>query len=181
MILNLLCRFDLLSTSVSEVLLVSRRQLLRGRLSAYADECYPPWAVIDTPFTEHCTRCNACLTSCPENIIKHNEAGFPVVDFSDAGCTFCAKCVDSCENNSLSVIAYIGTQPWSLKATINRSCVNFNGGVCRICADSCGESAISIRVSDKATTFTEIDFDRCTGCGQCYRSCPSRAIRITPA
>lgn len=161
--------------------MVSRRQLLRGKLSAYAEERYPPWAIAAGQFTEQCTRCNACLASCPQNIIKHNEAGYPVVDFSDAGCTFCAKCVDSCENNSLSVIAYIGTQPWSLKATINQSCVNFNGGVCTICADSCAESAISIRVSGNATASTEIDLERCTGCGHCYHQCPRGAIRIKPA
>lgn len=160
--------------------MITRRQLIQGKLSSYPDESHPPWAIAAAQFTEQCTRCDSCVTICPQQIIKHNKAGFPVIDFSDAGCTFCAKCVDSCENNSLSVMAYIGTQPWSLKATISQSCVNFHGGVCRICADACESNAISFCVSDIASAMPVIDLDNCTGCGQCYRHCPKKAIRVKP-
>ena len=166
------------TSHLRSIFLVSRRQILRGKLSSYADESYPPWAIPAAQFIEQCTQCDACLTSCPQQIIKHNKAGFPVMDFTDASCTFCASCVDSCENNSLSALAYIGTQPWSLKATIGQSCVNFHGGVCRICADACDANAISFRVSDVASAVPVIDTDSCTGCGQCYRHCPKRAIRV---
>jgi ferredoxin-type protein NapF len=80
----------------------------------------------------------------------------------------------------LSRMAFIGTEPWPLKAIINRFCVNHDGGVCRICADDCEHFAISFQVRDSASAFPEIDLDKCTGCGQCYRSCPKRAIRVQP-
>lgn len=161
--------------------MISRRQLLSGKLTSYPDESHPPWAITATRFVESCTRCDACLDSCPLHIIKHNKHGFPVVDFSESGCTFCAECVNSCENNSLSMLAFIGTEPWSLKATITRSCVNYHEGLCRICAEACAYSAIRFQVSDKASAIPEIDLDNCTGCGQCYRICPQRAIRVKPA
>jgi ferredoxin-type protein NapF len=103
-----------------------------------------------------------------------------VVDFSESGCTFCADCVDSCDINALSLMAFIGAEPWSLKATINQFCVNHDGGICRICAGVCENAAIRFHVRDSAAVCPEIDLEKCTGCGQCYRSCPTRAIRIKP-
>lgn len=160
--------------------MISRRQLLRGRLSASPDECHPPWAIASPQFEELCIRCDVCLQSCPERIIKHNKQGYPVVDFSDTGCTFCAECVKSCDNNSLSLLAHVGADPWPLKAIISTTCVNFEGGVCRVCAEVCDSSAIDFEIRDRAAAIPIIDLDKCTGCGHCYRHCPKRSIRIKP-
>lgn len=149
-------------------------------MSSYPDEYHPPWAIAKPQFEELCSRCDACLNSCPERIIKNNKQGYPVVDFTDAGCTFCAECVNSCDNNSLSLMAYIGADPWSLKAIVDTSCVNFDGGVCRICAEVCDDAAIDFEIRDRAAAIPKIDLDKCTGCGQCYRHCPKRSIRIKP-
>jgi len=77
-------------------------------------------------------------------------------------------------------MAYIGADPWSLKAIINTSCANFNGGICRICAEVCDSSAIDFEIRDRAAAIPKINLDKCTGCGQCYRRCPKRSIRIKP-
>ena len=129
-------------------------------------------------FAERCTRCHACLQNCPQQIIKHNQQGLPVVDFDSGGCTFCAACAESCETGSLSLLAFIGEEPWSLKAKISERCVNYHAGVCRICADVCVAGAITLCVGDTTGALPEVDLDSCTGCGECYRACPRRAISI---
>ena len=163
-----------------ELILVSRRQLIHGRLSGNQVEFHPPWSIDPLKFVEQCSRCDACIDSCPQQILKRNNQGYPVVDFSTSGCTFCAACAESCKTGSLSLMAFIGDYPWSVKAQITESCINYSGIVCRICADTCISSAISFRINSGAAVIPEIDLDACTGCGECYRHCPKKAIKVIP-
>lgn len=160
--------------------MVSRRQLLRGKLSNNRAEIFPPWSIETNLFLQKCTRCDACIKRCPQQILSRNNLGYPVVDFTQRGCTFCTECVDACSNGSLSLAEFIGTDPWTLKAFITEACVNFKGVVCHMCSGSCGENAIKFSVRHSATATPEIDWPSCTGCGECYRSCPQRAIQIKP-
>lgn len=160
--------------------MVSRRHLLRGKLSDNRQEAYPPWAIATPQFLTQCTCCDACVTSCPQQILVSNNLGYPVVDFSNRGCTFCAECVKACTNDSLSLIDFIGADPWSLKAMITDSCINFKGVVCQMCSSSCSDNAIKFVAQSGGIVAPEIDPLSCTGCGECYRSCPRNAIQIKP-
>lgn len=158
--------------------MVSRRQLLQGILSDNRAECYPPWSIAADQFIEQCNRCDACIKVCPQQILVRNSQGFPVIDFSKAGCTFCAKCADACDTGSLSLMEFIGAEPWPVKAVITEFCVNYQGTVCQMCCNSCVHNAIKFRVHDGGIALPEINLDECTGCGDCYRSCPKKAINI---
>lgn len=160
--------------------MVSRRRLLRGNLSSHRQDFYPPWSLAKPQFEQLCNLCDACIKICPQQILSRNSQGYPVVNFSNRGCTFCAECVNACPTGSLSLMEFLGADPWSVKAVITESCVNFKGIVCQMCSGSCGENAIkfSVRLSSIATP--EIDPLSCTGCGECYRSCPKRAIQVKP-
>jgi len=138
---------------------------------------YPPWSIEGSHFTELCTRCGDCISICPQGVIKKNPHGFPVIDYSIKGCTFCAKCADTCNAGSISLMEYIGSDPWKVKAVITEFCINYQGTVCQMCSQSCHDNAIKFKVRAEGA-IPEIDLDECTGCGECFRSCPKRAIDI---
>ena len=50
----------------------------------------PPWSQSEDRFTERCTRCDDCVKVCPNHLIRRGDGGFPVLDFTQAACTFCA-------------------------------------------------------------------------------------------
>lgn len=158
--------------------MVSRRQLLQGILSGHREEFYPPWSLAPEQFVELCNCCDDCINSCPQQILKKNQQGYPVVDYAQSGCTFCAKCADACKMGSLSLMDFIGAEPWKVKAVISEFCVNYKGTVCQMCSNGCGINAIKFRVHAGGVSLAEIDLDNCTGCGDCYRSCPKKAIDI---
>lgn len=160
--------------------MVSRRQLLQGVISDRQQMYYPPWSVASERFIDCCNRCEDCIKACPEHILTKNEQGYPVVDFSRSGCSFCAKCAEACNTGSLSLMEFIGAEPWPLKAVVSEFCVNYKGTVCQMCADSCELKAIKFRVYQGGITLPEIDLHSCNGCGACYRSCPKQAIEIKP-
>jgi ferredoxin-type protein NapF len=153
---------------------------LHGKLSDRRQEIYPPWSIAPPQFLAQCTRCDACITRCPQHILSRNNLGYPVADFTRQGCTFCADCVDACETGSLSLMDFIGAEPWSVKAVITESCVNFKGTLCQMCSGSCVENAIKFSVRSGGVAIPEVDPLSCTGCGECYRSCPQKAIQVKP-
>ena len=153
---------------------------MRGNLSDRRQEFHPPWSIADQQFEKLCSRCDACIKICPQQILSRNSLGYPVVDFSSRGCTFCTECVKVCPTGSLSLMAFIGVDPWPVKAVITDSCVNFKGTLCQMCSGSCTENAIKFSVRHSSIATPEIDPLSCTGCGECYRSCPKRAIHINP-
>ena len=69
---------------------LSRRGLLRGRLTTPKPGVQLPWSVSWDEFITDCTRCGDCLTACPEQILVKGDGGFPTVDFLRGECTFCA-------------------------------------------------------------------------------------------
>jgi len=96
--------------------LVSRRQLIRGVLSDHRVKPFPPWSINEQRFVDLCSRCDDCIKACPQHILVKNDQGFPVVDFSLAACTFCAQCSDVCKTQALSLVEFLGEEPWRVKA-----------------------------------------------------------------
>ena len=164
--------------------MVSRRSLLRGVLSERRVEFAPPWAVETARFESLCTQCADCIDICPQHILKRGEKGFPVVDFAESGCTFCAKCASACHSGSLSIIDFIGAEPWPVKARVTEFCVNYRGVVCQMCAGACPDNAIRFVVQADAdgrgVPLAQIDNDECSGCGFCLSACPKNAIDVKP-
>lgn len=155
--------------------MVTRRQLIQGKISSRPDQPFPPWSIDANRFTDTCTRCGDCIKSCPQKIIVKNEDEFPVIDFTVSECTFCAQCVDACKVGCLSLLEFMGADPWPIKAVVNQVCVNYSGTVCQMCGQACHENAIQFKVQ-KEGTIPSIDNDSCTGCGACVSSCPKQAI-----
>jgi ferredoxin-type protein NapF len=153
---------------------VSRRNFLRGRTRPKA-QIRPPWALGEAAFIEHCTRCNDCLTACPQHILVAGDGGYPTVNFSQE-CTFCGDCVSACRPQAL--LRHAGQPAWTLKAIISDLCLPRRGIECRTCGDYCEANAIRFSPRLGGSPLAEIDSDKCTGCGACQAPCPGSAIRI---
>ena len=153
----------------------SRRGFFRGRPRPKA-EIRPPWALAESLFTDCCTRCNACIDACPEQIIVIGDGGYPTIDFKRGECTFCADCVSACK--PLALVRGEDQPGWTHKAVIADSCLPHRGVECRVCEDFCDARAIRFSPRLGGSPLPVIDTEKCTGCGACLAPCPVNAISI---
>lgn len=150
----------------------------------------PPWALAESDFTDHCTRCRECISACEEEIIVIGDGGFPEVDFSRGECTFCEACIETCaqqaqRSNSPAALAKIeGHKPFNFNIQIDDSCLAKQKTHCQSCKDVCDTDAITMPwpkdASLGAIQTPEIHIEDCTSCGACISTCPSESISITP-
>lgn len=153
----------------------ARRAFFRGRPRP-GTEIRPPWALAETQFSDRCTRCNDCLSACPEQIIVAGDGGFPIVDFRRGECIFCGECVSACQPRALT--RREDQPPWPYKAAIGPVCLPNNGVECRVCGDYCDARAIRFAPRVGGSPLPEIDTAGCTGCGACVAPCPVAAITV---
>jgi ferredoxin-type protein NapF len=157
---------------------LSRRQFLRGNFHKNAESIRPPWSLVESDFINTCSRCNACVDKCPENIIVKGDGGYPVINFDLGGCTFCQECVSACDEGALT-INNTEQPPWNITADISNECISSQGVMCRSCYDSCDAEAISFRHQVGGISQPEIASKSCTGCGYCVVTCPVQSIKIS--
>lgn len=134
----------------------------------------PPWALPEAEFIEECDGCAKCITSCETQVLKSARGRYPVVDFTNAECTFCRACLDACPGPALSDAEHV----WSLKASASELCLSSQGVMCRACGEACEVRAIGYKLIVGGFSRPEIDLDTCTGCGACVAQCPVGAIEI---
>ena len=156
---------------------ISRAQFLRGDFRGEHRYIRPPWSEFEQTFTRKCTRCNACLQTCPEQILISDPRGFPRVDFSRGECSFCGECAQACKDDVLK--AHTTSLPWSLAANITDKCLPLQGVVCGRCAEECEVAAISMKLVAGGISIPRLASQVCTGCGACYRTCPTNAIEFS--
>ncbi len=150
----------------------SRRRFLSAGLSVPGNR--PPWAVAEQLFIARCTRCDACVDSCPQRVLTVGSGGFPSILFANAGCTFCGECIEACQPRALE---HDDTrQPFPWRALIGTDCLAQHGVECRICAESCEDRAIRFRPQLGGIAQPELDSTRCNGCGACVAACPVSCI-----
>jgi ferredoxin-type protein NapF len=152
----------------------ARRNLLRG-IPLDTPVFRPPWAIAEAEFLDLCTSCGDCVRACPEDLVHVGAGNYPEVRFGDAECTFCRRCVDSCNEGALSQAV---VPPWRLKPAIDESCLAKRGVVCESCRDVCDERAIRFDLRAGRVANPSIRLDDCTGCGACVSACPAEAIAL---
>ena len=132
----------------------------------------PPWTD-EAAIAAACTGCSDCIGVCPENILRADPRGAPMVEFDGGECTFCGKCAEACQED---VFDTTRTPPWPFKANLGDGCLQELGISCQLCRDVCPASAISVDLSQRPVGRLLIDSEACTGCGTCLGTCPEEAL-----
>lgn len=164
---------------------LTRTQFIRGEFGSKAgvrrSRVRPPWALPESLFTQLCTGCGECIAECSRFLLKAGRGAQPMLDFEAGGCNFCGDCVDACGPGALAR-RYLGRPqaPWDYTAQIIGECLSEQGVLCRLCGDHCESDAIRFRLATAGRALPQIDHAACTGCGECYRHCPPRAIVLQP-
>jgi len=172
----------------------SRRLFLRGKFASQpALVMRPPWAGDEETFLDRCSRCDACITACPEAILIRNDGGYPEVQFNRGECTFCGKCVESCKDDALRFpVTSAGAQDsltdipdtrdaWNPDVHFGSNCLSLNAIICRACGDACESQAIHFQLKPGGVAEPGVSAENCTGCGACVRPCPVQAVSLTPS
>jgi len=168
---------------------LERRAFLRGKSPRQdPNTIRPPWAIEASIFIDKCTRCDECIKACPEKIISRGDGGYPEINFQQGECTFCMKCVESCEADAFiklpidkEIDLIIKTiKPWNLNVSFNNTCLSMNAVVCRACADNCDEQSIHFKLKIGGVSEPQFTQNTCTGCGACLSVCPVHAVHIEP-
>lgn len=157
---------------------LQRRFFLRGRVNtpALKPAPRPPWALLEADFIQRCTRCDACLTACPEGILVRGDGGFPEVKFEQRGCSECGACVAACQPHALHRVA--DSPPWTWHPQFSSACLAQRRVECRVCGERCEHDAIRFKPVLGGVATPVLIVDQCTGCGMCVAPCPTQAIQL---
>ncbi len=150
---------------------LNRRQLLRGQLDA-RPPLNPPWSSED--FSDLYSRCDACISACPEQVLRRGDGGFPQLDFSANGYSLCQQCVTACPEPVFD----LQRPAFTWQAHIHGTCLAHQGVHCQSCDDACEPRAIRFRPRLGQPPLPELDMSSCTGCGACLSTCPTQAISL---
>jgi len=154
-----------------------------------ANAIAPPGAQSIEHLKNHCTTCHACISACPNNIIKPAALEYgieglmlPVLHYRDQFCTYeCNKCSQVCPNGALlpltndeKKVCQIGVANFALK-----NCVVYKDGTdCGACDEHCPTNAITmVPYGDTALYIPQLDKEVCIGCGACEYICPAVPVK----
>lgn len=146
----------------------------------------PPGALGIKNMKDHCTACQLCVSTCPNNILVPSRklATFmqPEMTFEDGYCRpECNECSQVCPAGAIKPITTadksaiaIGQAVW-----IKDNCVvNRDDVQCNNCQQHCPTGAITLIDRDPGYSdslkIPVIDKELCIGCGACENLCPAR-------
>ena len=146
----------------------------------------PPGAKGVRHFSQHCTSCQLCVSTCPEHVLvpSGNLHRFmqPEMSYDRGYCRpECTHCSEVCPNGAIMKLTeeekssvQIGHAVW-----IKKNCVVITDGVrCGNCAHHCPAGAITmvpLRADDETSPWVPaVNTERCIGCGACEHLCPAR-------
>ena len=137
-------------------------------------------------FHQHCTRCQLCVSQCPNDVLRPSTSldrlMLPEMSYENGWCRpECTKCSEVCPAGAILEITpeektaiHVGTASVDLDlCVVNRDNVN-----CGNCARHCPAGAIKmVRKNpddENSLLIPTVLEDRCIGCGACEFLCPSR-------
>lgn len=153
----------------------------------------PPGA--NDKFADTCTRCYACISACPADIIRVKKGGslqelaLPELVFDEYGCEeSCNICSQVCPTGAIRNLSH--DQKWRTQIGVAHvdkdKCLAWTDKeYCMVCDEFCPYNAIEIEVIDGDIHCPVVNADLCRGCGGCESACPAmragKAIRVQAA
>lgn len=182
------------STLAAASALKAQEKKVDGGLAVIVDKVKPERATPIVPpgawsarhFAQHCTGCQLCVASCPNEVLRaSSEPGKwmqPELSYERGYCRpECNRCSTVCPAGAIQPISLaeksatrIGHAVW-----VQTNCVPLIDGVeCGNCARHCPSGAIRMVPKDAddpaSVKIPVINEERCIGCGACENLCPAR-------
>ena len=145
----------------------------------------PPGSVSARHMQRHCTACQLCVTSCPNNVLRPSTDLMhfmqPTLSFERGYCRpECTRCSAVCPTGAIQPITkeekttiHVGHAVW-----IKENCLPSERGVsCGNCARHCPTGAITMvdyEGPNGTVQVPAVDETKCIGCGACENLCPAR-------
>lgn len=149
----------------------------------------PPGSISIENFTDNCTACHLCVSSCPTQVLQPSflEYGIlsimqPRMDYKTSFCNYeCTICTEVCpsgaiikKSNEDKKLIQMGKVKF-----IKDNCVVYTQKTdCGACAEHCPTKAVKmqldIEVNKKAPVITD---EICVGCGACEYACPTKPYK----
>jgi ferredoxin len=145
----------------------------------------PPGSISARHMQKHCTACQLCVSSCPNNVLRPSTDLMhfmqPMMSFERGYCRpECTRCSEVCPTGAIKPISreektdiHVGHAVW-----IKENCVVLTDGVsCGNCARHCPTGAIQMIDNEGPNGTVQVpavDENKCIGCGACENLCPAR-------
>lgn len=145
----------------------------------------PPGSVSIRHLEKHCTACQLCVSSCPNNVLRPSTDLMhfmqPTMSFERGYCRpECTRCSEVCPAGAIKPISreektsiHVGHAVW-----IKENCVVLTDDVsCGNCARHCPTGAIQMidyEGPNGTVQVPAVDENKCIGCGACENLCPAR-------
>ncbi len=145
----------------------------------------PPGSMSIRHLEKHCTACQLCVSSCPNNVLRPSTDLMhfmqPTMSFERGYCRpECTRCGEVCPAGAIKPITreektsiHVGHAVW-----IKENCVVLTDGVsCGNCARHCPTGAIQMidyEGPNGTVQVPAVDENKCIGCGACENLCPAR-------
>ena len=145
----------------------------------------PPGSVSARHMQKHCTACQLCVSSCPNNVLRPSTDLMhfmqPMMSFERGYCRpECTRCSEVCPTGAIKPISreektdiHVGHAVW-----VKDNCVVLTDDVsCGNCARHCPTGAIQMvdyEGPNGKVQVPAVDENKCIGCGACEHLCPAR-------
>ena len=119
-----------------------------------------------------CLGGGSCVEACDFDAIVMEDG---IAKVLDEKCAACVKCVAACpkdlivmvpKGSEVRVACNARDEAKVVRANCKVGCIN-----CKLCVRACGEDAIHVD-----NLLAEVDYDKCTNCGECVKKCPTKCI-----
>lgn len=124
-----------------------------------------------------CLGLGTCVRACAFDALFINGHGVAVVDPQKcSGCTVCVrvcprKCIDMVPVKQPTIVACISKD----KGPVVKKACTIGCIACGICQKLCRWDAIHV-----VDNVAQINYDKCTNCGDCVAKCPTKTIVVAP-